>query len=89
MILKSAENRSEQGKKGARIVYLKSRSEPHRMNLHDDYSKIAQIAQEEKKSKTMEKWMKTKIPTYYIMVDAVTSTDCPMLDKYVSDKKGF
>ena len=79
----------EQGKKGARIVYLKSRSEPHRMNLHDDYSKIAQIAQEEKKSKTMEKWMKTKIPTYYIMVDAVTSTDCPMLDKYVSDKKGF
>ena len=80
---------SEQGKKGARIVYLKSRSEPHRMNLHDDYSKIAQIAQEEKKSKTMEKWMKTKIPNYYIMVDAVTSTDCPMLDKYVSDKKGF
>ena len=80
---------SEQGKKGARIVYLKSRSEPHRMNLHDDYSKIAQIAQEEKKSKTMDKWMKTKIPTYYIMVDAVTSTDCPMLDKYVSDKKGF
>ena len=79
----------EQGKKGARIVYLKSRSEPHRMNLHDDYSKIAQIAQEEKKSKTMEKWMKTKIPNYYIMVDAVTSTDCPMLDKYVSDKKGF
>ena len=80
---------SEQGKKGARIVYLKSRSEPHRMNLRDDYNKISQIAQEEKKSKTMDKWMKTKIPTYYIMVDAVTSTDCPMLDKYVSDKKGF
>ena len=79
----------EQGKKGARIVYLKSRSEPHRMNLHDDYSKISQIAQEEKKSKTLDKWMKTKIPTYYIMVDALTSADCPQLEKYVSDKKGF
>ncbi len=37
----------EQGKKGVRIVYLKSRSEPHRMNLHDDYSKISQMALEE------------------------------------------
>ena len=27
---------SEQGKKGVRIIYLKSRSEPHRMNLKDD-----------------------------------------------------
>ncbi|MBP6233030.1 MAG: peptidylprolyl isomerase, partial [Chitinophagaceae bacterium] len=47
----------EQGKKGVRIVYLKSRSEPHRMNLHDDYSRISQFALEEKKAKAMEKWM--------------------------------
>ncbi|MEI2737846.1 MAG: peptidylprolyl isomerase [Chitinophagaceae bacterium] len=39
----------EQQKKGVRIVFLKSRSEPHRMNLHDDYSKISQYALEEKK----------------------------------------
>jgi len=79
----------EQGKKGVRIVYPKSRSEPHRMNLHDDYSKISQFALEEKKSKTLDKWLKAKIPTYYIMVDTETSADCPQLRKYVTDKKSF
>jgi peptidyl-prolyl cis-trans isomerase SurA len=79
----------EQGKKGARVVYLKSRSEPHRMNLHDDYSKISQMALEEKKALTMDKWLKEKIPTYYIMVDAEASADCPQLQKYQTDKKAF
>ena len=78
----------EQGKKGARIVYLKSRSEPHRMNIHDDYSKISQFALEEKKSLAMDKWLKEKIPTYYIMVDTEASADCPQLQKY-PDRKYF
>ncbi|MEO7924199.1 MAG: peptidylprolyl isomerase [Chitinophagaceae bacterium] len=79
----------EQGKKGVRIIYLKSRSEPHRMNMHDDYSKISLFALEEKKSKTLDKWLKAKIPTYYIMVDPVTSAECPQLQKYSSEKKTF
>ncbi|MDZ4810793.1 MAG: peptidylprolyl isomerase [Bacteroidota bacterium] len=79
----------EQGKKGVRIVYLKSRSEPHRMNLHDDYSKISQFSLEEKKAKAMEKWMAAKLPTYYINVDPQTETECPQLKKYAGDKKAF
>jgi peptidyl-prolyl cis-trans isomerase SurA len=79
----------EQGKKGVRIVYLKARTEPHRMNLHDDYSKISQFALEEKKSKAVDKWLKDKIPTYYIMVDAEAQAECPQLQKYAVDKKGF
>ena len=79
----------EQGKKGVRIVFLKSRSEPHRMNLHDDYSKISQFALEEKKAKAMEKWMVAKLPTYYINVDPQTETECPQLKKYGGDKKAF
>ena len=80
----------EQDKKGVRIIYFKSRSEPHRMNLRDDYSKISQMALEEKKGMTLEKWLKAKIPTYYIMVDNVTATDCPKVQKYAStDSKGF
>lgn len=75
---------NEQGKKGVRLVYLKSRSEPHRMNLHDDYSKISTMALEEKKSLTLDKWLKAKIPTYYIMVDSDTGTDCPTVKKYAS-----
>lgn len=78
----------EQGKKGVRIVFFKSRSEPHRLNLRDDYSKISQFTLEEKKSRTMDKWLKAKIPTYYIMVDPGTESECPILQKY-SDKKGY
>jgi peptidyl-prolyl cis-trans isomerase SurA len=80
---------NEQGKKGVRIVYLKSRSEPHRMNLKDDYSRVSAAALEEKKSITLEKWMKLKIPTYYIMVDPSTSAQCPLLEKLITPQKAF
>ncbi len=77
----------EQGKKGVRIVYLKSRSEPHRMNMQDDYSRISQFALEEKKAKAMEKWMGVKLPTYFINVDPQTQSDCPALKKFTDTKK--
>lgn len=80
---------AEQGKKGVRVVYLKSRSEPHRMNLQDDYSKISQFALEEKKGKTLDKWLSTKIPTYYIMVDDSMTEQCSQLVKYATDTKSF
>jgi len=73
---------NEQGKKGVRIIHLKSRSAPHRMNLKDDYSKIAQFALEEKKSKVMEKWIQNKLTTYYVNIDSATAEECPQLKKY-------
>jgi peptidyl-prolyl cis-trans isomerase SurA len=80
----------DQNKKGVRIIYLKSRSEPHRMNMRDDYSKISQMAVEEKKALVLDKWLKTKIPTYYIMVDNESSASCPRVQKFAStDTKGF
>ena len=80
---------SEQGKKGVRILFLKSRSEPHRMNLADDYSKISNYALEEKKGKALDKWLKAKIATYYISIDPETGTDCPQLVKYNTELKGY
>ncbi len=81
---------SEQGKKGVRIVFLKSRTEPHRMNLSDDYSKISQAALEEKKALALDKWIKTKMPTYFIMVDNVSKEECPKMQQYASTEvKGF
>ncbi len=77
----------DQGKKGVRIVYLKSRSEPHRMNLHDDYSKISQMALDQKKSETLTKWLDAKIATYYIMVDNEYANKCPQLKRYVASQK--
>jgi peptidyl-prolyl cis-trans isomerase SurA len=79
----------EQDKKGVRIVYLKSRSEPHRMNMQDDYSKISGFALEEKKAKVLEKWLKDKIPTYYIMIDPQAQEECPQIKKFTEAQKGF
>jgi peptidyl-prolyl cis-trans isomerase SurA len=78
----------QRAKKGVRIIYLKSRSEPHRMNMKDDYNKIAQLALEEKKAKAMDKWLASKLPTYYIMVADDMSASCPNVQKYMS-KKSF
>jgi peptidyl-prolyl cis-trans isomerase SurA len=77
----------ERGKKGVRLVYLKSRSEPHRMNLRDDYNKIKQAALEEKKYKSLDKWLDTHIPNYYIMVDS--DENCPQLQKWTNASKAY
>lgn len=78
----------ERGKKGVRIIYLKSRSEPHRMNLEDDYSKISNMALEEKKMQALEKWMKANIATHYIMIDDMYLKNCDNLGKFIPGK-GF
>ncbi|MEO5984707.1 MAG: peptidylprolyl isomerase [Ferruginibacter sp.] len=72
----------ERGRKGVRIVYLKSKSEPHRENLSDDYSKIAQRALENKKEVAIEKWFYQHINTYYIMV-ADEYKNCDGMQKWM------
>ena len=59
----------ERGKKGVRLVYVLSKSEPHRENLKDDYNKVAQRALEQKKNNALQTWFQSRIPTYYIMID--------------------
>jgi len=59
----------DRGKKAVRLVFLQSRSQPHRENLKDDYSRISQKALEEKKNNILEKWFEAHIPNYYIVID--------------------
>jgi peptidyl-prolyl cis-trans isomerase SurA len=60
------------------------------MNLSDDYSKISQAALEQKKAEALDKWIKAKMPTYYIMVDDESKVECHKMNKYASaDVKGF
>lgn len=66
---KASEFTDERGKRGIRIVYLISKSEPHRENMKNDYDRIAQRALETKKEEALEKWFTQKIPTYYILID--------------------
>jgi peptidyl-prolyl cis-trans isomerase SurA len=81
---------SEQGKKGVRFVYLRTRTEPHRENLKDDYNKLATRALEDKKQNILADWFSDKIDTYYIYVDPRFS-NCtalkPWLDASASRNK--
>jgi peptidyl-prolyl cis-trans isomerase SurA len=51
------------------MVYLISRTAPHRENMKDDYSKIANRALEEKKEKELEKWFVKNSNTFYVQID--------------------
>ncbi len=71
----------DRGKKGVRIIYLISKSEPHRENMKDDYNRIAQRALEEKKNKALQTWFQSRISTYYIMIDG-DYRNCGNLSKW-------
>jgi peptidyl-prolyl cis-trans isomerase SurA len=71
----------ERGKKGVRIIYVISKSEPHRENLKDDYNRISQRALEQKKNKVLQTWFQSRISTYYIMIDG-DYRNCGNLSKW-------
>jgi peptidyl-prolyl cis-trans isomerase SurA len=73
----------ERGKNGVRIVYLKTRTEPHRENLKDDYNRVAQRALEEKKNEVLEQWFNKKVTTYHILIDDEYK-GCPEMAKWLS-----
>ena len=64
--------------KKVRIVFLKTRTTPHRESIREDYNKISQRALEEKKQNTLEKWFKEHLPNYYITIDKEFA-DCTSL----------
>jgi peptidyl-prolyl cis-trans isomerase SurA len=59
----------ERGKKGVRILYLMSRTEPHRENLKDDYNKFAGRALEAKKENHLESWFRKNAATFYVNIE--------------------
>lgn len=71
-------------KKGVRILILKSKSEPHRENLKDDYDYVAQLALEEKKNDVLEAWFNKKIPTFYVNISRDYQS-CPELKGWVEN----
>lgn len=57
---------TQTGEKSARIVWMKSRTEPHKANLSDDYNRLQEVALAQKKNKKLESWLAEKLPTYYV-----------------------
>jgi peptidyl-prolyl cis-trans isomerase SurA len=46
-----------------------NRSEPHRANLNQDYALIKRAAENDKKQKIIDNWIKGKINNAYIRID--------------------
>lgn len=57
------------GKQAYRILYLRTKTEPHRANLKEDYQRIQNIALLEKQNKAVSAWIKKKKNSVYIQVD--------------------
>ena len=70
------------GKKGVKIVYLKTQTAPHRENLQDDYSRVSQRALEDKKETALENWFSRRLGSYYIMIDP-DYRDCETMKPWV------
>lgn len=68
----------ENGKKVYKIVLLRSRTEPHRANLKDDYIHLQDMTIANKKGKILEDWIADKIKGTYISIDD-SFKNCPFL----------
>lgn len=69
-------------KQGIRIVRLMERTAPHRANLNDDYTLIKRAAENDKKQRTINEWIKSKIATAYIRIDS-SYHDCKFMNSWV------
>jgi peptidyl-prolyl cis-trans isomerase SurA len=61
--------KAEDGKKGARILYFKSKILPHEANLKQDYQKIQTAALEKKKTENIKAWFKKTKAEVFISRD--------------------
>jgi peptidyl-prolyl cis-trans isomerase SurA len=64
------------GDKYYRLVQLQSKTKPHKANLQEDYSKIQELAKQNKKNEFFMRWITEKLKETYIEVDPRMNT-CP------------
>lgn len=61
--------RTDDGKTAMRIVYYKSRIEPHTASLKDDFEKLTNIVLANKKTKAVDEWFKKAVSDVFIKVE--------------------
>ena len=75
---------NERGKQDYRIYYLKSRTNPHKANLEEDYSRIQMIALDRKKMDVINAWITTKMNTTFISILG-DYRNCPFQRKWIKN----
>jgi len=61
-------------KDGIRIVRLLERIPAHKANLNDDYALIKMAAENDKKTRTVNEWVNSKVTSSYIRIDDLYRT---------------
>lgn len=59
---------NDQREKSCRIVYMRSRTTPHKANLKEDYGRIQEVALAQKKQNKIQSWVTAKVPTFYLWI---------------------
>lgn len=62
--------RTDDGKEAVRILYYKSKIQPHQANLKDDWQKIQAATLNEKKSRVLDKWFNKARGDVFISIDS-------------------
>lgn len=56
------------GKQAYRILFLKTRTTPHKLNLKDDYQKVQALTLTKKQQETIKEWVKKKLSNTYVRI---------------------
>ncbi len=81
------ETLNETGETRFQIIKVLTKTEPHRANLKEDYSKIQNFAKVSKKNEYINNWVMRKIKSTYIKIDKEYQ-QCPNLKSWeMGDKK--
>ncbi|MBE0641748.1 MAG: peptidylprolyl isomerase [Bacteroidales bacterium] len=68
--------KTEEGTQAYRILFLKSRSQPHRANLNEDYTRIQEWALQDKQATVIQEYINRKTKNTYIRINE-RYRDCP------------
>jgi len=74
---------NEDGQQGYRMLMLKTRSEPHKANLKDDYPQIQNMALQIKQNQVVNKWVVEKSKNTFIKISEIYK-DCNFKYDWVS-----
>lgn len=61
--------RTEDGRSAMRLIWYKSKSQPHTANLKEDYEKLSQIVLNNKRNNALEEWFKKAQGDVFISVE--------------------
>jgi len=76
--------KTERGKQEYRLYFLKTRSNPHKANLEEDYARIQQMALEKKKMDSVDDWIMLKTNSTFISIND-NYMNCPFQRKWLKN----